>query len=67
MTCGKNLVKEPLDAGEEKSEEEQDVGEVLGELADGGLGAELLDVVDVVAGVGHGGGVGAALVGLGIR
>ena len=41
----------PLNASQEKGHREEDVGEVLGELADGVLGAVVLHVPRLVPGV----------------
>ena len=46
LVGAEHLVEEPLDTGQDEGEEEEDVGEVLGELTDAGLRAELLGKVE---------------------
>ena len=52
----------PLNASQEKGHQEEDVGEVLGELADGVLGAVVPHVPGLVTRVPGAGQVGATLI-----
>ena len=58
----KQAIEEALDADEDHGEDEEDVGEVLGELADGVLGAVVPHVPGLVTRVPGAGQVGATLI-----
>ena len=58
----KQAIEEALDANEDHGEDEEDVGEVLGELADGVLGAVVPHVPGLVTRVPGAGQIGATLV-----